>query len=76
MATASRRQAIDPMFAPPVVLSSPPASAMPEIRVEPQGDGLFRVALPGGRHYCLQHLPEVATRDIPGGAVSVPLACR
>ncbi len=76
IATASRRRAIDPMSAPLAVASPASGKAVPEVRVETLGDGLFRITAAGGWHYCLQRLPEVATRDIPGGAVSVPQSCR
>lgn len=76
IAAASRRQAIDPMSRPLALIPDASGKAAPEVRVETLGDGLFRITAAGGRHYCLQRLPEVATRDIPGGAVSVPLSCR
>ncbi len=76
IAAASRHRAIDRMSAPLAAVSPASGKAVPEVRIETLGDGLFRITAAGGRHYCLQRLPEVATRDIPGGAVSIPLNCR
>lgn len=78
--TTSRRLTADPMFAPP----PPPtagttplarATARPELAVRQIGDGLLRVDTAVGTRYCLQRLPEAATRDIPSPVMAVPMAC-
>ena len=77
---ASRRQMLDPMFAP---AARPPAAATPLERatagqgtsVEQLAGGLVRITTAEGRRYCLQGLPEAATRDIPTPVLAVPMNC-
>jgi len=77
---ASRRQMLDPMFAPAVrqaAAASPleRATAGQQQTVEQLAGQLIRVTTADGRRYCLQALPEAATRDIPTAVVAVPMNC-
>jgi hypothetical protein len=77
---ASRRQMLDPMFAPAArhaVAATPleRATAGRAQRVEQLAGGLVRVTTADGRRYCLQDLPEAATRDIPTPVLAVPMNC-
>jgi hypothetical protein len=78
--TSSRRQMVDPMFAPSAekyAAASPieRATAIRDQTIEHLGDRLIRVTTAGGQRYCLQGLPEAATRDIPVPVLSVPGNC-
>jgi hypothetical protein len=80
ISSASRRQMLDPMFAPAsqqAAKATPLARATAPARqtVEEIGDNLLRVTTAHGQRYCLQKLPEVATRDIPGQVLSIPMTC-
>ncbi len=77
---ASRRQMLDPMFAPAdrqTTRLSPleRATARPGQTVEQFAGQLTRVTTADGRRYCLQALPEAATRDIPTAVIAVPMNC-
>lgn len=77
---ASRRQMLDPMFAParqPATKATALARATAQTgqAIEEIGDNLLRVTSANGQRYCLQKLPEIATRDIPGPLLSVPMNC-
>jgi hypothetical protein len=79
--TASRRQMLDPMFAPtarkaPEATPLERATAITGMKIEERGTDVMRVTNADGSHYCLQHLPEIASRDIPGPLVSVPMKCQ
>lgn len=72
---------LDPMFAPAARHTSAKtplerATARAETKIEELGPALFRVTSADGSHYCLQRLPEIATRDIPGPLVGVPMKCQ
>jgi hypothetical protein len=77
---ASRRQMLDPMFAP-VARQATAASPLERATVsrtqsvEQLAGQMIRVTSADGRRYCLQALPEVATRDLPTPAVAVPMNC-
>lgn len=80
---AGRRQMLDPMFAPSARHAPPPTplerattSVVSETKIEQRGPDLLRVTHADGRRYCLQRLPEVATRDIPGQVLAVPMHCQ
>lgn len=78
---ASRRQMLDPMFAPaaphaPAKTPLERATARAETKIEELGPSLFRVTHADGSRYCLQRLPEIATRDIPVPLVGVPMKCQ
>lgn len=80
---AGRRQMLDPMFAPSARHAPPPtpleratATVVSETKFEQRGPDLLRVTHADGRRYCLQRLPEVATRDIPGQVLAVPTNCQ
>ncbi len=80
---AGRRQMLDPMFAPSARHAPPPtpleratATVASETKIEQRGPDLLRVTHADGRRYCLQRLPEVATRDIPGQVLAVPTNCQ
>lgn len=79
---ASRRQMLDPMFAPvtrhsqettPLARSLAPPTAG-ERRL---GENGLQLTTADGRVHCLQRMPEVVARDIPGGsgAVAIPVSC-
>jgi hypothetical protein len=76
----SRQQMLDPMFAPAARHS---AAASPLERATagqtPTVDQLagqrLRITTADGRRYCLQGLPEAATRDIPTPVTAVPMNC-
>jgi len=77
---SSRRQMVDPMFAPPAkktAVASPieRATAVRSQTIEDLGDKLIRITTGSGRRYCLQGQPEVATRDIPTQVLTVPTNC-
>jgi hypothetical protein len=78
---ASRRQMLDPMFAPASHHASRAtplerAAAIADTKIEERGASVMRVTNADGSHYCLQRLPEIATRDIPVPVLSVPLKCQ
>ena len=77
---ASRRQMLDPMFAPAALQAATAtplerATARREQRIERLAGPLIRVTTASGQRYCLQALPEAATRDIPTPVMAVPMAC-
>lgn len=77
---ASRRQMLDPMFTSPArqaATASPlrQASAGRRQTIEQLACQLIRVTTSDGRRYCLQALPEAATRDRPTPVVAVPMNC-
>jgi hypothetical protein len=79
--TASRRQMLDPMFAPtarraPEATPLERATAITGMKIEERGADVMRVTNADGSHYCLQRLPEIATRDIPVPLVAVPMKCQ
>jgi hypothetical protein len=76
----SRRQMLDPMFAaaarqPATVTPLERATAARAQTVEQLAGQLVRVTTADGRRYCLQGLPEAATRDIPTPVLSIPMNC-
>lgn len=76
----SRRQMLDPMFAaaarqPTTVTPLERATAARAQTVEQLAGQLVRVTTADGRRYCLQGLPEAATRDIPTPVLSIPMNC-
>lgn len=76
----SRRQMLDPMFAPAArhqAAASPleRATAGRTPTVDQLAGQRLRVTTADGRRYCLQALPEVATRDIPTPVLAVPTNC-
>lgn len=80
--TESRRQMLDPMFAPPPLANLPTtpsalarALAPGEQRIERLADGMVRVTASNGRQYCLQAIPKVASRGLPAPPTSVPMNC-
>lgn len=78
---ASRRQMLDPMFAPaarhqPATTPLERATARTETKIEELGPSLFRVTHANGRRYCLQRLPDIVNRDLPGPLVGVPMNCQ
>ena len=77
---ASRRQMLDPMFAPAVLQAATAtpldqATARRELRIERLDSHLIRVTTASGQRYCLQALPEAATRDIPTPVLAIPMNC-
>ncbi|MBS1145400.1 MAG: hypothetical protein H6R14_2806 [Proteobacteria bacterium] len=50
--------------------------AIVDRKIEQRGAHLMRVTNADGSQYCLQRLPEVATRDIPTPLLSVPMKCQ
>lgn len=82
IATESRRQVLDPMFAPPPVaapLANPGsltrALAPGTQRIEQLADGMVRVTTGSGRQYCLQVIPEVVSRGLLHTPTRVPTNC-
>lgn len=81
--TDSRRMMADPMaqtrFASPANAIKPTpleqATATRAQSIENLDGKLIRVTTASGKRYCLQGLPEVATRDIPSPVLSVPSNC-
>ena len=78
--SASRRQMLDPMFAPPTP-NRPPATALEratarhETRIEMIRDDTLRQTNADGSSYCLQKPPDAATRDGPVPITLVPMYC-
>jgi hypothetical protein len=78
---ASRRQMLDPMFAPsarhaPQATPLERATTIADTKIEERGAYVIRVTNADGSRYCLQRLPEIATRDIPVPLVGVPMKCQ
>ncbi|PKO48789.1 MAG: hypothetical protein CVU31_03735 [Betaproteobacteria bacterium HGW-Betaproteobacteria-4] len=78
---ASRRQMLDPMFAPAVRQVSVKtllerATAIGETKIEELGPSLFRITRADGSRYCLLRQPEMVTRDIPVPVADVPMQCQ
>lgn len=78
---ASRRQMLDPMFAPaarqvPAKTPLERATALGETKIEELGPSLFRISRADGSRYCLQRQPEMVTRDIPVPVAAVPIQCQ
>ena len=78
---ASRRQMLDQMFAPsarhaPQATPLERATAIADTKIEERGAYVMRVTNADGSRYCLQRLPEIATRDIPGPVIGVPMKCQ
>ena len=57
------------------LLLSALATAARAQTVEQLAGQLVRVTTADGRRYCLQGLPEAATRDIPTPVLSIPMNC-
>ncbi len=72
---------LDPMFAPPPANRPMTPSVLARAlapgtqRVEQLADGMLRVTASNGRQYCLQAIPEVASRGLPQPPTSVPTNC-
>lgn len=80
IAAESRRQMLDSMFAPaarqPTAASPLERAVAPRMQtVEQLAGQRLRVTTADGRRYCLQSLPEAATRDIPTPVIAVPTNC-
>lgn len=78
---ASRRQMLDPMFAPvarhvPKATPMERATAIASMKIEALGTNLMRVTNADGSTYCLQHPLEIASRDIPVPLAGAPMKCR
>lgn len=80
IASASRRHMLDPMFAQAAQQRSRPsplerATEKSGEMIERLGDDLLRITTNSGQRYCLQRLPEFATRDSPLPVMAVPMHC-